>query len=1224
MLNTQYFDIIKSPVSGINLIEASAGTGKTYTIAGLFLRLIIEKQIDIDKILVVTFTRAATFELKERIRLKLGDALRLFSCDILTDHIKSEFKKKDPFLLDLYKKYKNKNQCKILLKNAIRDFDTAAIFTIHGFCQRILQKNAFESGMLFDTELTPDMKIFMREIAEDFWRINIYNESKVFVNYIRNIKPSITIDYLYDIIKSVDINPFIKIAPDFNLLTTQENEEELEKKYEKIFFNLVEIWNNEKDNIENILLTDKGLNRNKYRKNTVKSTICDMNDLSDKPYYASVVLFKNFVKFTTSYINTSIKKGHVPPASYFFDICEEFLKYNERLTKSFENKILKLKLNLISYFQKEEAKRKKKLNIQSFNDIILNFYYALKNDKSKNPDKNLALKIKNEFKAALIDEFQDTDPVQYDIFYSIFADKKNILFLIGDPKQAVYGFRGADIFAYIQAAKNAEYKYTLKENWRSDPELINAVTTCFSSIKLPFVYKEIPFDASFYPLNKPLNKNGQKSLIIDDKKNTGLNICFLESNDKPLNKGDTKEFFLDYFASEISKLIFLGREKRAKIGDNFVQEKDIAVLVRTNEEAQDMQYALFSYNIKAALHNIKSIFETKEAFECALVLKGVLNYTNLRSLKTAIATPMFGLNAEKLYNISYDESILEKWILKFEEYNKILKQSGFMHMFNYMILRDNFISNLTKFPDGERRASNLMHLSEILHKVFTQKKLSADGLYKWLLQKIDPLASKKDKEFFADENLLRLESDENAVKIITVHKSKGLEFPIVFLPFMFSGSSLKKSDILKFHKKDAPFETIIDIGSPNFDKAKKFAEKELLSENLRLLYVAITRAKHICFLAWGNIKNSHSSSISYIFHQPKELSEDFLIDDLNIEKKEGHALYDDLQKLSLKSEGNVKILSIKKNESFFPDVQPDTQYDIYSDNDLELKKELKVKNFSKNIKKQRGISSFSSITYENTYDLKTYFILKEEIKKNDDLLNIFTFPKGAKAGLFMHEVLEHTDFYEKNSDITKALILEKLNKYGYDKSWQDAVFSMIENLLTIKLKCGYDEIELNKVENKNRINELNFYFPLKNISAQNLASCFSENYKNHIEKMNIKTISGFMTGFIDMIFMYNEKFYLIDWKSNYLGSDIKDYSNEKLYTEMIKHDYILQYHIYLTALNKYLKKRLESYDYNRDFGSVFYIFLRGIDKNAGSDFGIFSDKPDKVLIEQLDNMVSGE
>ncbi len=1191
------FDLLKSPVYGTNLIEANAGTGKTYTITALFLRLLLERGLDPDNILAVTFTNAAAYELKERIRQKIYEATKIFSYNIkLPDNIKKELYINDPFLLELYEKQTDKKKAYKLLNAALTDFDTASIFTIHGFCRRILDENSFESGALFDTALITNADSFLIEIAEDFWRKNTYKLTPLYACYLKN---NISVNYLYQLIKDIKTSGFIKILPNYKDIEKIEAEEKklTEAGYNKILKNIRALWEQEKNNITNILELEKGLNRNKYRKTSIPYWIEAMDDfvlLPNNPF-----LFDKFIKFTSAEIEKSTKKSFTPISHPFFILCDNLVSQNKKLLHFFDAKLMRLKLNFISYFKYEHKKRKKNLNIRFFDDLITELYDAL---QGKSGEKLIA-GIKKRFKAAMIDEFQDTDRFQYEIFSKIFGKSQNYpLFLIGDPKQAIYGFRGADIFTYIKAAKKTDEKYTLKENRRSSLLLIEAVNSIFKNNPNPFLYKDISFIPSSYPNDKIENK----SFIVNNIEKSGIRICLLKIGDKKPNKENIQKTISRYCALKIADLIKLGEKKKALIKDTPLEPQDIAVLTRTNKEALIVQKTLRFFNIKSILYKTGNIFETEEAYETAMLLAGIVNYENSAAVKSALACKMFGLTAQDIYNLWETDILWDQKKKSFREYNKIWKNQSFIKMFNYMAQKEEFFSNLITRENGERRITNLIHVMEMLNNIHIEKKADMFELTKLLEDKIAGAKENAPEE----EALLRLESDQNAVVIVTIHKSKGLEYPIVFAPFISAGAEFKKKNkSLKFHDRNN--ELCLDIGSNDFKQNEIIAEKETLAENIRLLYVAATRAKYLCYLGWQPSEISPSSATAYLL---KNAYQDDSDNKEASDKTNQDYTYNQLKKLEKTSKKSVKILEIKEPEEDdkIEKIQP-----IENICDFTITQKI----FSGKIGRNWEINSFSSIT--SSIDEKPdFFNSYKNNEKEDKKTAFFESESGAGFGIFIHDILEHTDFSTKT---VSPSIAEKLSEYGYPASMESAVSDMIKHLTHASLDLKNKDFILSNLDNEKIIKEFEFYFPIKSILWSKLSVLFENGfgYDEKIKQIDKNTIKGFMRGFIDMVFMYKDKFYIIDWKSNRLGDNITDYNQDAMLSAMMEHHYILQYHIYTAALDRYLKIKIKDYDYEKHFGKVFYIFLRGINKDKSPKFGVFIDKPSKAVITKLNDFYFG-
>ncbi|MBW2107325.1 MAG: UvrD-helicase domain-containing protein [Deltaproteobacteria bacterium] len=444
-------DLLEVPLDGMNLTEAGAGTGKTYTISGLFLRLLIEKRLPVGRILVVTFTEAATQELKERIRSAVRQALVAFSSG----------KASDPFLASLVEKYKHPTHILRNLTEALRAFDQASIFTIHGFCARVLREHAFESGSLFDTEIITDQQDILREIVYDFWRRHFCESSPLFIHYA--ISRKVTPESLLHLCGNRVSLPYLKIVPEIQPVDTTDQEHA----FIRCFNEVKSRWKTDRKEVKDILLNSGDLSRVTYRPAGIPGWIQAMDD-----YLASnghnPVLFEGFDKFTTTRLKKAVKKERAVPSHRFFDLCDALEAKQAALIQAFDNRLVSLRVSLFQFVQKELETRKKEKNIQCFDDLLVRVSDALKGPRGN----RLARTVRTRFQAALIDEFQDTDPVQYYIFKKIFGHESCVMFLVGDPKQAIYGFRNADIFTYMKAAQDVSRRYTLDHNWRSTPTLL--------------------------------------------------------------------------------------------------------------------------------------------------------------------------------------------------------------------------------------------------------------------------------------------------------------------------------------------------------------------------------------------------------------------------------------------------------------------------------------------------------------------------------------------------------------------------------------------------------------------------------------------------------------------------------------------------------------------------------------------------------------------------------
>ena len=1182
-------DPLSAPLQGINLIEASAGTGKTYTITTFFLRLILERKLTVDKILVVTFTEAATEELRDRLRRRLYEALTAFQQGDSPDEV----------LATLMRQCPDHNEAQFRLSNALRGFDEAAIFTIHSFCRQMLQNNAFESGVLFDVELIRDQSHLLREIVEDFWRQYFYQAAPLFITYALENGYDNPTRFLVTLGYGNYVGqPFLKIIPQQQIPLTDATEQA----FYTIFNDTKQIWQSQAAEIEELLLKDNQLNANKYRKKSIPQWCKTLNHFLNAPMI-SINLPDKWLKFTTTELANSVKKGKTPPQHPFFEQCEQLLHCQQALSKNFEQQLLALKIKLFEIAEHALARKKHQHHIQSFDDLLINLYKAL----TKTNAQRLAQLICNKYPAALIDEFQDTDPVQYKIFRTVYGSGKPILFLIGDPKQAIYSFRGADIFTYMAACRDATHRYTLATNWRSEADLISAVNELFRRTARPFLFEAIPFQ----PVQAPNeNQRPAERLKIENKYLPPLQLWFVPRHladclpDKPINKSWAKQHIPVSVGHEIARLLMLGQQEQALIGNQPLTAGDIAILVRTNTQARQMQKVLTRLQIPSVLYSRESLFAAHEVMEIERILLAVAELNNEALIKAALTTDLIGVSGNELHHLMANGTQWQKRLNQFQHYHFLWRNSGFIQMFRTLLLKEQVQTHLLSYPEGERRLTNVLHAGEVLQQAAVQQKLGMSGLCQWLSQQ----RRQAQEVHLEEEQQLRLESDENRVKIVTIHKSKGLEYPIVFCPMVWDGY-LYQSQYEQFTFHDEDEELTLDLGSSEQEQHRLRALAEERAENLRLFYVAVTRAKHRCYLIWGAFKEASTSALAHLLHP-----------DLDVEKTDDATLWQELQTLVSESGNRLQVSYLPMDPA--PYQRP-----------IEKVARLKPRYFTGKIDKSWKVSSFTSLSTPVSatdaadrpdYDEATSSLSAGErnIWLSPDKKHIFNFPRGARAGTFMHALFENLDFTQPDA----KLIENQLVNFGYDvEQWQEVIVKLVENILTTPLEPQQQNFTLSNISRAKRLNELEFYYPLVNtITCNGLQAIFAEfNQPIHtllmetVSRLEFSPVRGFMKGFIDMVFEQGGRFYLVDYKSNMLGTAQQAYHHSHLKEVMAREAYLLQYHIYAVALHRYLSNRLSNYHYEEHFGGVYYLFLRGMQPRWGAHYGIYRDLPAAGLIEKL-------
>ncbi len=1191
-------DHLQIELSGRNLIEASAGTGKTYAIACLYLRLIVEQGLPPEQILVVTYTEAATEELRGRIRKRIREALGVFS-GAATE---------DAFLLGLHANSNGRGPDRTTardnLERALVSFDTASIFTIHGFCLRALQDNAFESGSLYDTVLVTDQTALLRDVVDDFWRIHFFSESAPLLLYAlhKNFSP----DYLLGFLKGMLTNPKLEVIPRF---TTSEIES-IEERCRSAFADIRETWFTSREEIIDILANDKGLSRaaGKYHPDELFEYFERMDNFhaNDNPF----ALFHGFRKFSSSGIVQGKKPTGTAPTHPFFDLCED-------LGTGVEERFLALRWELVEYARQRLPVRKREMNIRFFDDLLGDLYGALCGESGT----SLAASLSGKYRGALIDEFQDTDPVQFEIFRKVYTDPACPLFLIGDPKQAIYSFRGADIFAYLEAAADVdkERRFTLTNNWRSTPELLSAFNTVFGSGTRPFVFDDI----TYHPVKPGKNDEGVR-LVCDGRDNSPLQLWCLPADEsgEPLNVGNATAAIPPAIAGEISRLLRDGLSGKALIGDRPLLPGDIAVIVRSHRQAGAIQEALRARSIPSVMRSDRSIFSTEEAREVCTLLGALVDPGNEAKVRAALVTDLLGMSGNDIAGLLDDEQGWEGCLERFREYHHLWLERGFMVMSRALLARENARGRLLCRPDGERRLTNVLHCFEVIHQAAHEKRLGLEGLLTWFGERVSG-------EEDGDEYQIRLETDEKMVKIVTVHVSKGLEYPVVFCPFMWGG--LKgNGEVVTFHDD---FRMVKDFGSAGYDLHRGLAQKESLAESLRLLYVALTRAQFRCYLVGGkvvgkkNVSEPETSPLAYLFHASEAVKgTDDVIEPLKREvgTLTASQMEEQLLALAETQEGAIAVTTM-------PQADDAGSYRPAGDDDTPLA----GREFSGKISNDWRVVSFTSFAAhgERGDELpdrdgaggETIDAASAALEEKPSGMNIFTFPRGAQAGIFLHGLFEELDFSSARAETVRGLVEKGLGRYGYDPGWEPCITSLVNNVIATPLGSPDVPFSLSDLRQGSWLAELEFFFPLKFVSASILRECLARwsgdqmpvDIPSLCRALKFRPAEGMVRGFMDMVFEHRGRFYLLDWKSNHLGYRVEDYGRDALRAAMVNHLYPLQYLLYTVALNRYLGLRVKGYDYASHFGGVIYVFLRGVNPQRGEECGIFRDTPPVEMINEL-------
>jgi exodeoxyribonuclease V beta subunit len=1118
-------------LAGSNLIEASAGTGKTYSIALLCLRLIVEKHIPIQKILMVTFTKAAVAELETRVRAFVRLALQVSR----GEHIE------DPTIKRLIEK-----QCVEQGNDAVRQqlhiaqlfLDETSVLTIHSFCQRTLSEFSFETKQLFGaTTLSPDEYIQIAEdVFNEFWRKQITTIQLPLLAHLNaaDLSHSVTFSMVKEALAGKQLASFSPLPSNFLsvdyqlqlLAAYQQSSTEVDLRFEAIV----------KELVDHKTAYFQAIKKNKS---------------------ATAVLLAHFeAEDWQALIDTiTVKAKNKYCIEIFGALLSDIAAYNSLKVqhKSFFNAIVyQIHIAAIKSVKKAIQQEKIRRGVITYDDMISLLYKALQDgDQSE----ALVKAMQTKYEAVFIDEFQDTDREQYAIFDRLFKDR-TILFYIGDPKQSIYAFRKADINTYFKAKQSVSYLHQMNVNYRSSDAYINAMNAFF----LPndefdtFSFNEDPIlkDAINY-VNVAAPGGPTKGALLYKGVVTKPLLWSSHPNKKALGKA-VKSLLIDLFTPGHYEL--KEQDKAARP----IRPSDLGILVRSKKEAKAIKLILAQLRIPSVTIDESKLLASDEAQQLYYVLDAA--FTCSRStINKALLTPLGGYSDTAILHA--DEEVL---LQQFKHYQDTWKDKG-VYVMLHQFLADYEVSQKLYDPTAEqpeRRVVNIHQLVEILHKIAFKKKLHAEELLHWFKKGMEGESRE------GDEYEQRIESDQDAVQIVTIHKSKGLEYNIVLAPHLdllaeqahFKTSSYRDPETGTYCVVKKDYRT---------DTQKNLAIQQAEQENRRLIYVAITRARYQCFITENCSTYYQSSSLKKFIAAFKERPE--LLDQFFWELPEA--------------------------ASSFSYVQPHQQLPVYK---TAQKFELQQMHWSR--------TSYSALNPEHASVPLPY-----TVSQFNDTYDQFVFKelkKGAQTGNLIHYLLEHINFTDATN--WSYLIEKSLKRMGIKTSEHmlKQLHAMLDELVHTPLLTP-DTFCLQQVSNDKRINELEFDFPLKPFATKQL-----EQLSNPALPFKIKSIQeleGIMNGKIDLFFEHHQKFYILDWKSNFLGAHITNYQMEHLSAAMEEHNYYLQYLIYTIAVCKYLSIRKKDFNYERDFGGVFYLFVRGVRKDGTT--GIFFHKPYKTLLDAI-------
>lgn len=1172
------------------LIEASAGTGKTWTISMLYLRLMTERGYRAGQVVVTTFTEAAAQELRERIRGRLRWALALANASELPDHDPEDDPEVRTWLGDRWQDVSGvQAQDALRLRLALSELDLAPIGTIHGLCRKILGDQPFASASPFRLgDLTAEEDL-VRELDEDLIRRCAH---------------------------APEAGAIQRVAVEEMLKKTGKARGEVTRVLALVLSSANKIVGPDLDAF-NTAIADLSVHRasllalaerEDWRKGNgdggLPKHLRAFAAASDDHSQLALALggLDNIAKAPNSYVQSAFKDEFEQHAGF---------QAVKAIAVRFAN--LKSSLSVLPVWMHRDqlrAWRRDRLverNQFTFDDLIDRVHLGAVTDANS---RRLVDPLFAAWPVALIDEFQDTDARQYAIFDAIYRDERGLprgqLVMIGDPKQAIYSFRGGDIHAYLTAAGQATQRMTLTQNFRSAARVIQAMNALYEVAPHPFGsgMEHIAYEAV-----TPAGRADQKPLVTSAALGQGGLQFHLSENDAAAKSAGISDD-QRALASCADQVMAYLQPGAARIGDSPVQPKHIAILVPTKKQVATMRDLLAERGVPCVGGGKDSVFESEWATDLRIILYALLNARDAGALRAAMATRLIGRTMLELKSMLQD---LVQWKCeaeRFAEWAQGWREHGVLHVVDRLV--DYAAPKLLVQTDGERALTDLRHLGELLeaksHEVSGREQLLA-----WLADQTG--ATRDGDEQSSRDRELRIESDEKRLQIMTLHSSKGLEFDIVMLPLMPKHDG-KYSRTPKFGAA-TPSEgsqRTVDLGSVTFELHKGSLERDQNQERLRVLYVALTRARHACHVflpeTWvapsepkkGSKKDGpgvNESGIAHLLHgvDLRALSE--AIDGIHLERNAAVS-----SALALPAQGGDAARHARHFDRSLPFIGSHSFSTLTHrskttrlDDDSAAVDELASSDFA-------GVPGDSDIER----------IAHPELVVLKDL-------RGAHVGNALHAIFE-----DRAHDVPVidqlSLVRARMEEHGV--RGRDDLASLfarrIDASLAAELGGG---MRLGQIAPEVQRAEMAFHIaiPLLNLAAFGRV-CADHGYPDLLpDHASRRELRGFLTGKIDLVFEHGDRVHVLDYKSNWIGDAVMDYQGESIDEAMRSHAYDFQALLYVLAVDRYLQQRKQDYSRERDLGDVIYLFVRAAGIADGA--GVWRHRFPMTLIAELETLFDG-
>lgn len=1188
------------PLHGRQVIEASAGTGKTWTLAALYLRLVLgharTEALLPPQILVMTFTDAATAELRERIRTRLSQAATYFDLSAQGRELPASFKV-DDFLQTLRDSFDASlwPRCALQLNCAAEWMDDAAIYTIHGWSRRMLTQHALESHNLFEQTRLENADELKLTLVQDYWREWFYPLSGDTLQHITPLigqDPARLLGTLSEMWKEQERKPRELIAPDTTPTQAIDAHMVWQTQVDATAQAAREAWSN------TVLQALQDAAAQKKIKGLRADYFANWLNVLQTWAKQSTPTSKDEVKVLERFTTTALKGKGWDEAEGFtlFAAVQDHVTLLDAPPNTPQLIALHAAYAVGEAYKAAKAQRA----AFDFSDLLQNLHHAVMAD-----DGRLATAIRQQYPVALVDEFQDTDPWQYGTLNRIYAPDvctdANALVMIGDPKQAIYSFRGADLGTYLQARQDAQAHndnalHTLTGNHRSSVGLVKAVNHVFMQTEQPFASAQ--GEIAFVEVSA---QGKEAALVVQGEEQPPFTVWQMHAEGEADVVSSTSYLHhtAQVFADQMADLL---NKEAATPGD-------MAVLVRSQKQADAVRQALRARHIPSVyLSDHTSVYQSTEATDLWRLLRAVASPRQTGWVRAAVGSRLWALGLHEVLALTQVEAQWEPLLEQFHHWHTLWQQHGVLPMLHQWLHSQHVAQRLLVQPDGERRLSNLLHLGELLQHA-EQSLQGEHALVRHLGEQI------QNQHHDSDAQQARLETDALCVKVITYHKSKGLQYPLVFVPFVGAFAVEKKAKTNFAQDDEADDDTEAQASS--------------VEEDMRLLYVALTRAQRGLWMGVAETKNDISGNADKGTLKRSALS--LLLKreargDLSQQLKNLWGTCEHIQVAALPELQGIAYTPLANTQATQDALTPQRQHHSlwWTASFSAITRGL----VSESKRDEAVADAITDALTDVATDAQPYAVAVSAAPAPESISPWQSFPAGARYGTLLHDLLEwlsQNNWPVANPHAPDWAQSAWTNLLERKTSWLQldaAQHAQLEPWLhaVVQTPLPLDELNaapltLSQLNPEQLWPEMEFNLEVHHVNATQLDRLIQTHVFEgaHRPALQDRTMQGMLTGSMDLVLQHDGRYWVVDYKSNKLPS----YDSATLQDAVLHKRYDVQYVLYTLSLHRLLKVRLPNYDYAQHIGGAVYMFLRGIQADGA---GVHVCKPPQALIEALDDL----